>query len=129
MIKRYKKYKKESSYTLVAGISYFIRQFLLPNSFSNLFESGIAELVNWFFGGILIALAYILTGTWYVSKKGEYWKGSLGFLINFSVLTGLMLFISKFITNIYWVSGIFIFLYIILCFLEGWLLNRNNSIF
>lgn len=129
MIKRYKKYKKESSYTLVAGISYFIRQFLLPNSFSNLFESGIAELVNWFFGGILIALAYILTGTWYVSKKGEYWKGSLGFLINFSVLTGLMLFISKFITNIYWLSGIFIFLYIILCFLEGCLLNRNNSIF
>lgn len=129
MIKRYKKYKKESSYTLVAGISYFIRQFLLPNPFSNLFESGIAELVNWFFGGILIALAYILTGTWYVSKKGEYWKGSLGFLINFSVLTGLILFISKFITNIYLVSGIFIFLYIILCFLEGWLLNRNNSIF
>lgn len=59
MIKRYKKYKKESSYTLVAGISYFIRQFLLPNPFSNLFESGITELVNWFFGGILIALAYI----------------------------------------------------------------------
>lgn len=129
MIKRYKKYKKESSYTLVAGISYFIRQFLLPNPFSNLFESGITELVNWFFGGILIALAYILTKTWYVSKKGEYWKGSLGFLINFSVLTCLILFISKFITNIYWVSGIFIFLYIILCFLEGWLLNRNNSIF
>lgn len=129
MIKRYKKYKKESSYTLVAGISYFIRQFLLPNPFSNLFESGIAELVNWFFGGILIALACILTGTWYVSKKGEYWKGSLGFLINFSVLTVLILFISKFITNIYWVSGIFISLYIILCFLEGWLLNRNNSIF
>lgn len=129
MIKRYKKYKKESSYTLVAGISYFIRQFLLPNPFSNLFESGIAELVNWLFGGILIALAYILTRTWYVSKKGEYWKGSLGFLINFSVLTGLILFISKFIANIYWVSGIFIFLYIILCFLEGWLLNRNNSIF
>lgn len=129
MIKRYKKYKKESSYTLVAGVSYYIRQFLLPNPFSNLFESEIAELVNWLFGGILIALAYILTRTCYVSKKGEYWKGSLGFLVNFSVLTGLILFISKFITNIYWVSGIFMFLYIILCFLEGWLLNRNNSIF
>lgn len=46
MVKRYKNYKKESSYTLVARISYFIRQFLLPNPFSNLFESGITELIN-----------------------------------------------------------------------------------
>ena len=127
--KKYKKYKKESSYTLVAGISYFIRQFLLPNPFSNLFESGTAELVDWLFGGVLIALAYILTGIWYVSKKGDYWKGSLGFLINFSVLTGLILLISKFITNIYWVSGIFVCVYIILCILEVKLLNKNNSIF
>lgn len=129
MAKRYKKYKKESPYTLVAGMSYFIRQFLLPNPFSNLFESGTAELVNWLFGGALIALAYILTGTWYVSKKGDYWKGSLGFLINFSILTGLILLISKFITNIYWVSGIFVCAYIILCILEVKLLNKNNSIF
>ena len=129
MAKRYKYYKKESSYALVAGISYFIRQFLLPNPFSNLFESGMAEFINYIFGGVLIPLAYFLTRTWYVSKKSEYWKGSLGFLINFSILTALILFISSFITNIYWVSGIFIFLYIILCFLEGWLLNRNNSIF
>lgn len=129
MAKRYKKYKKESSYTLVAGLSYFIRQFLLPNPFSNLFESGIAELVDWIFGGALIALAYILTGTWYVSKKWDYWKGSLGFLINFSILTGLILLISKFITNIYWVSGIFVCVYIILCILEAKLLNRNNILF
>ena len=129
MAKRYKKYKKESSYTLVAGLSYFIRQFLLPNPFSNLFESGTAELVDWLFGGALIALAYILTGTWYVSKKGDYWKGSLGFLINFSMLTGLILLISKFITNIYLVSGIFVCVYIILCILEAKLLNRNNILF
>ncbi len=129
MTKIYKKYKKESSYTLVAGLSYFIRQFLLPNPFSNLFESGTAELVDCFFGGALVALAYILTGTWYVSKKGDYWKGSLGFLINFSILTGLILLISKFINNIYWVSGIFVCVYIILCILEAKLLNRNNILF
>ena len=129
MAKRYKKYKKESSYTLVVGISYFIRQFLLPNPFSNLFESGTAELVDWLFGGTLIALAYILTGTWYVSKKGNYWKGSLGFLINFSILTGLILLISKIITNIYCVLGIFVCVYIILCILEAKLLNRNHILF
>ena len=132
MTRRYKKdkkYKKEDSYVLVAGISCFIRQFLLPNPFSNMFESGTSELVNWIFGGILIALAYNLTGMWYVSKKGDYWKGSLGFLINFSILTGLILLISKFITNIYWVLGFFIFAYIILCFIEGWLLNGYKSVF
>lgn len=129
MAKRYKKYKKESSYTLVAGISYFIRQFLLPNPFSNLFEPGMDELVNYFFGGVLITMAYILTRTWYVSKKGDYWKGSLGFLINFSILTGLILLISKFIANLYWVLGIFAFVYIILCILEFKLLNKNNILF
>lgn len=126
MAKRYKYYKKESSYVLVAGISYFVRQFLLPDPFSNLFEPRMDELVNYIFGGVLITLAYFLTRTWYVSKKGEYWKGSLGFLINFFILTGLILFISSFITNIYWVSGIFMFLYIILCFIETRLLNKNN---
>lgn len=129
MAKRYKYYKKENLYAVVACISYFIREYLLPNPFSNLFEPGIAELVNCIFGGFLIFLAYALTRTWYVSRKGEYWKGSLGFLINFSILTGLILFISDFITNIYWVSGIFLFLYIILCFVEYKLLNKNNYIF
>ncbi|MGN0992693.1 MAG: hypothetical protein ACI4PE_01970 [Bacilli bacterium] len=52
-------------------------------------------------------MAYMLTRTWYFSKKGDYWKGSLGFLINFSILTGFILFISKFITNLYWLLGIF----------------------
>lgn len=124
-----KRYKKESSYISIAGISYFIRQFLLPNPFSNLFESGTAELVNYFFGSILVGLAYILTGMWYFSKMGEYWKGSLGFFINFSLLTGLILFISKFITNIYWITVIFAFAYILLCIFEAKLLNKNNISF
>lgn len=121
-----KKYKKESSYTLLACISYFIRQFLLPNPFTNLFEPGMAELVDSVFGGVLITIAYILNGTWYVSKKGDYWKGSLGFLINFFILNTLILFISKFITNLYWILGIFVFIYILLCILEYKLLNKNN---
>lgn len=123
-----KKYKSERSYAFVAVISYFIRQFILPNPFSNLFEPGISELVNWTFGGILIALAYNLTGTWYVSKKRDYWKGSLGFLINYSILTGLILFITRFITNVYWILGIFCCLYVFLCFLENKLLSKKNII-
>lgn len=129
MAKRYIYYKKENLYAIVACISYFIREYLLPNPFSNLFEPGIAELVNYILGGALIFLAYVLTGTWYVSRKGEYWKGSLGFLINFSILTCLILLISDFITNIYWVSGIFLLLYIILCCAEYILLNKNKYIF
>ncbi len=129
MAKRYKKHKKENSYVLVAGISYFIRQFLLPNPFSNLFESGIVELINFIFGGFLMALAYFLTGTWYTSKKGEYWKGSLGFFINFFVLTESILLISKFVSNIYLLSVTFGFAYIILCILEAKLLSKNNILF
>ena len=122
--------KRNSGRGLVSTMSYLIRQFVLPNPFENIFPNpGSAEVVNWIFGGIFIPLAFLLTGTWYVSGCDEKWIGSLGFLVNYCLLTGLLLLISKFISNMYWVVGIFIFLYIILCFLEGWLLNRRNNRF
>lgn len=129
MSRRYRKYQKENSYTIIATISCIIRQFVLPNPFTNMFEPGIAELANLICGGFLITLAYYLTRTWYKRKKGEYWKGSLGFLINFIILNDSLLLISKFITNIYWIIGLFLVLYIILYIIEAKLFNKNSISF
>ena len=125
-----RKYRKSNGRGIVSTISYLIRQFFLPNPFENMFKkAGTAEVVNLIFGGIFIPLAFLLTRTWYVSGVNEKWEGSLGFFINYCILTGLLILISNFIRDIYWIIGIFVALYIILCFVEGWLLNRHNSIF
>ena len=99
-------------------IIYILRQFMLPNPFMNMFEGGMAEFVNYVFGVILIKLSYLLTGTWYVSRKGEYWIGSLGFLFNYSLLTGIMIAVSEVVSDVDWILGIFLFIYVILCFTE-----------
>lgn len=125
-----RRYRKSNSRGFISTMSYLARQFILPNPFTNIFENqGYAEIANWIFGGIFVPLAFLLTRTWYVSGVNEKWEGSLGFFVNYCILTGLLLLISKFISDIYWIIGIFCFVYLILCFLEGWLLNRNNSIF
>ena len=125
-----RRYRKSNGRGFISTMSYLARQFILPNPFINIFENqGYAEIANWIFGGIFVPLAFLLTRTWYVSGVNEKWEGSLGFFVNYCVLTGLLLLISKFISDIYWIIGIFIAVYIILCFLEGWLLNKNNSIF
>lgn len=113
-------------YQLIKIFSYLIRQFLLPNPFINLFkDSGMAEIINWIFGGILVPLAYFLTGTWY--DGGAKAIGSFGFLINYAILTGLFLLITKFIINIYLVAFLFTSGYIILCIVESKLFNRKTS--
>lgn len=125
-----RRYRKSNGRVFISTISLLVRQFLLPNPFENIFpETGTAEVANLIFGGIFVPLAFLLTRTWYVSGVNEKWEGSLGFFVNYCILTGLLLLISKFISDIYWIIGIFCFVYLILCFLEGWLLNRNNSIF
>ena len=125
-----RRYRKSNGRGVVSTIRYLIRQFFLPNPFENMFQKvGTAEVVNLMFGGIFIPLAFLLTRTWYVSGVNEKWEGSLGFFVNYCILTGLLLLISKFISDIYWIIGIFGVVYLILCFLEGWLLNRNNSLF
>ena len=125
-----RRYRKSNGRGVVSTISYLIRQFFLPNPFENMFQkAGTAEVVNLIFGGIFIPLAFLLTKTWYASGINEKWEGSLGFFINYCILTGLLLLISNFIRDIYWIIGIFVAVYIILCFVEGLLLNRNNSIF
>lgn len=124
-----RRYRKSSGRGFISAISYLARQFILPNPFENIFENqGYAEIANWIFGGIFVPFAFLLTRTWYVSGINEKWEGSLGFFVNYCILTGLLLLISKFISDIYWIIGIFVVVYIILCFLECWLLNRNHSI-
>ena len=110
-------------YQLIKVISYLIRQFLLPNPFTNLFEnSGMAEIINWIFGGVLVPLAYFLTGTWYDRDIKSI--GSIGFLINYAILTGLILLITKYVFNIYLIVFLFILGYFLLCIIESKLLSR-----
>ena len=56
-------------YEIIKLLSYLIRQFLLPNPFTNLIKDpSQATIVNWIVGGIFIPLSYVLTGTWYDKK-------------------------------------------------------------
>lgn len=124
MSRRYRK-RKNNGRGFISAISYLTRQLFLPNPFTNIFEDpGNAEIANCILGGIFIPLAYLLTGTWYVSGRNEKWVGSLGFLINYFILTELLLLISKLISDICWIIGIFTVSYLILCYIEARLLNR-----
>ena len=113
-------------YHLIKVVSYLVRQFLIPNPFINLVKDpGIAEIVNWIFGGVLIPLSYFLTGTWY---DGDVkFIGSLGFLFNYAILTGLFLLITKFIINLYLVAFLLILGYVILCIVESKLFGEKHS--
>ena len=77
-----RRYRRSSGRGFISTVSYLVRQFCLPNPFENIFDTpGYAEIANWIFGGIFVPLAFILTGTWYVSGRDEKWIGSLGFFI------------------------------------------------
>ena len=116
-------------YKIIKIISYLIRQFWLPNPFASMFKPNIAEIVNWSVGGIFVILSYILTGTWYESEAGDYWLGSLGFLINYTALTGLLLLISK-LTSVLWlIIVIFLIIFILLYVIEYKLFNRHQHMF
>ena len=124
MSRRYRS-KSYNGRGLVSIASYLIRQFCFANPFSNLVKDpNIATIVNWICGGIFIPLAYILTGTWY--NGGAKAIGSFGFFINYAILTGLFLLITKFITNLYLVAFLFILGYTILCVVENKLFGENH---
>lgn len=109
---------------IVSIVSYLVRQFYFPNPFANIVkDSNIATIVNWMCGGIFIPLAYILTGTWY--KGDAKAVGSFGFFINYAILTGLFLLITKFITNLYLVAFLFFLGYFILCVVESKLFGEK----
>lgn len=124
MSRRYRN-KSYNGRGLVSIASYLIRQFCFPNPFSNIVKDpNTATIVNWICGSIFIPLAYVLTGTWYDGNVKFF--GSLGFLFNYAILTGLFLLITKFITNLYLVAFLFILGYVILCIVESKLFGEKN---
>ncbi len=114
-------------YRIISLLSFLVRQFVLPNPFINIVEENYADLVNLIFGGIIIAVAYIVTGTWYVSKKEDRWAGSLGFLLNYILLTFITIGVSYFIHNIYLLLVIMVFVVIALCIIESKLFGKRIS--
>lgn len=108
-------------YKLVRIASLLLRQFVFPNPFTNMFEN--AEIINLLCGSIFVGLAYYLTGTWY--NGGEPFIGSLGFLINYLIITLLLIGISYLFSNVWIIIAIFIILYLLLCFGENKLLGKN----
>ena len=106
-------------------ISLLIRQYCLPNPFINMFDPNIATIVNWVFGGIFIFLAYIKTGIWYRREWKLYWLGSLGFLVNYTILTYLLIGIIT--ASIWLIAFLFVLVYIILCIIVYKIVNANHS--
>ena len=102
-------------YTLVSGICYFIRLLWFPNPFSNWFPE-IATMVNYIVGFVFLPFARLLTKIWY--SGDDPIKGSVIYLINYFLLTVLLLGITLFITNIGWVIALFILGYIVLIYIE-----------
>ena len=111
-------------YKIISLMSYIIRQFFVPNPFTNLFKSSsMAEFINYIFGGVLVSLAHFLTGTWYDGKEPAI--GSLGFFCNYIVLTYVFLFITKYVTNLYAIAVLYIIAYISLCIVESKLFRKK----
>lgn len=104
-------------YNIVKISSYLIRQFLLPNPFINLFkEQYQAEIANWLCGFIFIKIAYRITGSWYYGE--DNFKGSIGFFVNYFLLTGLFIFITKYITDYYMLGIIYLLIFIMMYKIE-----------
>lgn len=106
-------------YQIIRIISFLVRQFLLPNPFINIIDANYAFIVNLLFGGIFVRLAYRITGSWYISRKGEWWIGSLGFLINYTILTFLTIVISKVIQDVLWIAIVILVITVLLCYIEN----------
>lgn len=122
---RYKK-RKYNERSVLSGISYFIRQLFFPNPFSNLFSNPCqAEIINYLFGGVIVFLAYLLTGVWYDRKNRII--GCIGFFINFALLTELLLLITKYVSNVYIVAFLFFVSYLLLCFVEYIIIVVDNN--
>ena len=86
-------------YGIIAIISLFVRQFLLPNPFEPLGDVFIRGLVlsptalNWLAGLLLVPISYITTGFYYRSRENPAW-GSFLFLFFYCVYVGLLQLMS-----------------------------------
>lgn len=116
-------------YKIIHLISALIRQFLLPNPYTNIIgNKTYADLFNIFIGGtILHFCAFVLTGCGYIKGVDEPASGSLGYLISYCYITAVITALGYFISNttIFIVS--FIVIYIISCILIRMIFNKRNT--
>ena len=111
-------------YGIISLAGMFLRQFFLPNPFTNLFPNqGYADIFNLFFGGVIIWFcAYFLTGRIY--QKGEApFIGSILYTFNYALITFSFLGITLLIKNVVLACIVYAIIYIIVCII----LSRFNS--
>ena len=94
-----------------------------------MFDLNISEIVNWSVGSIFVFLTYILTKTWYESKEGDYWLGSLEFLINYAILTYLLSLVSELISVLWLIIVIFLVKYTLFCLISINCLTNINAFY
>ena len=104
-------------YSIIKLLSYLLRQFWIPNPFTNLVnDPNIAWFVNLAFESFHIYFAYLITRVWY-DKKNRI-AGSLGFFINYVLLTYIFSVITYFFTNYYIITVLFVLAFFVLCITE-----------
>ena len=115
-------------YHIIHIISAFVRQFLLPNPFINLFSSQVtADLFNIIFGGaILHLLAYIMTRTVY-EKGSAPGIGSFLYLFNYCIITVMIILITWLIHNFLIAIIICVALYITLLIILSRLSSKKYN--
>lgn len=83
-------------YKVISILSVFIRQFVLPNPFS---DFPLGELYNWAATAILVPITYIIVGLFY--RRGSApGLGSFLFLVFYMIHTGILLLCSVFSFNV-----------------------------
>lgn len=113
-------------YGIISLIGMLLRQFYLPNPFTNLFPNqGYADIFNLFFGGVIIwFLAYFLTGRIY--QKGEApFIGSILYTFNYALITISFWGLTLLIKNIIVACIVYLLLYGIVCFWLSSLRSRT----
>lgn len=115
-------------YKFISIISALIRQFLFPNPYIYLFSQEVyADLFNIIIGGIILhKLSFWLTGMAYTRGINEPTEGSIGYLFSYIILTLLITFLSKIISNIWIMVSAFLIIYILFCIVVSKTFNRHK---
>ena len=116
-------------YKFIHLVSAIIRQFVLPNPYTNIIGNEVyVDLFNIFIGGtILHFCTYILTGCGYTRGINDSASGSFGYLISYCYITALITALGYFISNITVFIIVFVVLYIVSCVLVALTFNRSRS--
>lgn len=114
-------------YRLIHLISAFVRQFLLPNPYINIIDNeAYADLFNIIIGGTIIHIfAFILTGCGYQRGVDDPASGSIGYLISYCYLTGLITLLGYLISNVTFFIISFIVLYVISCIVVNKVFDKS----